>query len=451
MERRRFTFSFASESVKDVPPPQIIFTLTPVDLSDSLFHTVHPIAWNVFDCRYDTVQMYQCQLGLAVCTVTKNSDSCIQPLDSRLIERGYFTSLKTTGSQPFWCGITRWNGDEPNNIIASNESKTPQAFSICVTLLKQGSYQPKLYPVVIFNKIPDGEILRVNASLRLQAYYGNDFRCTQQLHKSDDLKLVLNENGSAWEVLLDDADATSWNIRRSSKGITIEEAKVENENILEIRNEWDELKAQIVAFQQDMEIFLKSNFTDLQTRVDTIEKLAKTIEGESRSIEQRLGKNDQELNVVQSLITELRATVTEIMRRLNSPGSLLPDRDNGGELDYLRRNLGRIEDMLQNAQAIPELQHSVTMLRYSITRAFKDIEFMNGTVTTVEGDMQQAVSAADQRVTWMRHRVDSINREMQEQERKIWDLEKGSERTNRRLQHVDQRVGDFMAAKGDEE
>ncbi|CAL1696917.1 unnamed protein product [Somion occarium] len=468
MDRRRFAFSLADDSYTEnlkSSMSQIIFTLTPVGLAEQLFNTAHPIAWHVFDFRSEYVEL-ECHLDLAVCTVQKRSDSCIEPIISRIVPRGHYTALITQGSMSLWQGTCRWHEDEPTSILIHNDSKAPQAFSICATMVKQETWAPVLFPIILFNKLEHDSMLRIKSSLCLQAYYGSNFRSRKQIHVKDGLQPVLDESGKVWSVVLDDQPMTSsWQIRQMPSGrIQIERSEDEEADRAgrQVRKELKQLRAQLEEIQKQAKQDVNANspgLRKLKTRIAEIEEQMDAIQSSLSGTGVKLKLTDDTLETWEEDMIAIKAKVRQCLADLEGlKSSRLPGRSStsrgedvsSDQLNQLRKNLERIEDTLKSVgdsvQTIPGMQTSIAHLGENSNQAFEGLETLNRVVTVVAANTQETIAAADQRIVRMGARLKGVEEDSRTHHGKLQKLEMESARMGERIADANQRL-ETKAAK----
>ncbi|KAH8101488.1 hypothetical protein BXZ70DRAFT_96907 [Cristinia sonorae] len=449
MSRKRFVVSLAddahSQKLSD-ERCQIAFTLTPTEITENtkpytLYETVHPTVWSIYDCSYGEPQRLDCDVHLGVATVQKTQDNLIIPSLSRFIPPGYYTALTRIHHRIEWCDVARWRSDMPTTVIITNDSKAEQAFALCLAVVEKYEHEPKFVPITLFNKIPHERRVHVKAEFKLHAYWGTGIREMEQIHKGQ-LEPVLNDNNDPWEILVDELPTmTAFRISRTSSGrIIISQCESEASNAArEMLEDVGKLKEQLNMLQKSVTNALGTDYgaiSRLKRGIDQMTKKADDIRvdlddstGKVREFDRKVYSIENTVADCQDAISRLRApasTRSDLAAQVETISKTLHDLSKAQDMTRVHTSIRVMEEKMQglgdSLSGLPKLHSNVGQLTVKVQTMTEDMASMdtavaniNRRITTVDSTVQEhdtRVAAVEGTLSGMKRTVAEVQNDV---------------------------------------
>ncbi|TCD71424.1 hypothetical protein EIP91_010130 [Steccherinum ochraceum] len=455
MSRKRFTVSLADDSQSRNLMSgqwQIAFTLTPTELAEpyELFKTVHPTIWSVYDCTFAThpigePQNLDYEEILGVSTFRKETDNSVTPVLSRVIPRGHYTALTRLHNFPQWCDVARFKEDMPTTVIIMNQSKTEQAFALCLAMVEKFQHAPKFAPILCFNKIPNERQLNVKAEFQLRAYCGRGLKEMQQVHmgESSKMKEIQDEFGNPWSVKLDDLPTmASFRISQNASGsisIRVEDSQTSNasKGMLE---DVGQLKQKLDDFQKHVSRALGSDYLAVQRLKMEMQKITDKANNIRAEVDGANGRIDGFGKEVEDVVTRV-SECQEALLQLRAPSATR--RDLAAQMDEVANTMqgmsqvqGSIklmeEKMLgleDSLRGLPRLQNNVGNLATKVHTLTEDVGVIGNSVSSItkrvnkvndaSDDHEAKISAVEQTISTMRRNMVEVEEDIQSVSRSV--------------------------------
>ncbi|TCD71436.1 hypothetical protein EIP91_010142 [Steccherinum ochraceum] len=444
----------------------IAFSLIPIELAEpyELFKTVHPTIWRIYDCTFGEYQVltqqfnplspYRFQQGnqslwtmkKGVSIFRKESDNFVTPVLSRIIPRGHYTALTTTrDDRPQWCDIARYKEAMPTTIIIINQSKTEQAFALCLAMTEKFEHAPRFAPIFCFDKIPNERQLSVKAEFQLRAYCGRGLKEMQQVHVGDNssMKEVQDEFGNPWSVKLDDLPTmASFQISQNASGsisIKVEDTQTSNasKGMLE---DVGQLKQKLEDFQKHVSRALGSDYLAVQRLRIEMQKItdkANTIRTEVNGTNGRIDGFGKEVEDVVTRVSECQeallqlrapsATRRDLAAQMDEVASTMQGMSQvQGSIKLMEEKMLGLEGLLRG---LPKLQNNVGTLSTTVQTMIEDVGVIGNSVSSITkrvnkisdtSDNHEAkISAVEQAISIVRRNAVEVEEDVQSVSRSV--------------------------------